>query len=361
MIKIFKNITIYIFIISCLFFILEIFSRAIFPEFTSNFIETEIKNNHKISLGKNIYIKKINNINFRVASQNNLEQIDNKKNIWIFGDSVTFGMGNKYTNTFYFYLKKNLELENLQYNILISGDYGADSESTYNKIKLLEKKFLPEDIIIYQFNYNDITKQNEKILKDDNYLIKFIFKTAQFRYEYLNKSTFISTLSHYAGIFARKTNGDCDSRGLDALGQYTYAYIGKNYIETSNNAWKTFENNIEKISNLAKKNNLKFLILISPIPLQIPHHEDNNKLKFDISCATIDPHEKLISILKNKKYLYSDPLNLFITSSKINKRENNNGLLFLKYDDNHPNADGNKLLSISLFHEVKKIILNSYN
>lgn len=359
--KIFKDICIYTFVITFTFFLLEIFSRAIFPEFTNNFIETEIKDNHKISLGKNIYIKKIHKVNFRVAGQNNLEQIENKKNIWIFGDSVTYGMGNKYTNTFYFYLKKNLELENLQYNILISGDYGADSESTYNKIKLLEKKFLPEDIIIYQFNYNDITKQNEKILKDDNYLKKFIIKTAQFRYEYLNKSTFISTLSHYAGIFARKTNGNCDSRGLHALGQYTYAYISKNYIETSNDAWKTFENNIEKISNLAKKNNLKFLILISPIPLQIPYHEDNNKLKFDISCATIDPHKKLTTILKNKKILYVDPLNLFIATSQINENENNKDSLFLKYDDNHPNADGHKLISISLFHEVKKIISKNSN
>ena len=131
----------------------------------------------------------------------------------------------------------------------------------------IEKYLKPQDIIIYQFNFNDIidiaqkiayldriknTEKNEDInnninisIKDEDIphrrkIISLIVNTNVFRYKYLNHSAFFKLIQHHASIFVRKTKGSCEERNLDALGPYTYSYFGKNYEEKSLKLWDLF-------------------------------------------------------------------------------------------------------------------------
>ena len=76
-------------------------------------------------------------------------------------------------------------------------------------------------------------KNNLIVKSEQGFFRKMIAVIDPIRFEYLHKSTFIRVLTHYASITKRKTSGDCKSRGIDALGQYTYSYGSLNYLDES--------------------------------------------------------------------------------------------------------------------------------
>ena len=71
-----------------------------------------------------------------------------------------------------------------------------------------------------------------------------------------------------------------------------------------------------------------------------------------VDCSTIDGRAKILEILNNNQIEYSDPLDLFLETEKIDVKENNFEPLFFEYDTNHPNAKGNLLLSLSLYKSI---------
>ena len=65
----------------------------------------------------------------------------------------------------------------------------------------------------------------------------------------------------------------------------------------------------------------------------------------------MDPHAKIIEMLKNLNIEYSDPLPIFLEKINTDYNEQNYSQLFLDYDDNHPNAYGQVLLAYSLLNK----------
>lgn len=350
-----KNVSVYLLIILLTLLVAEVIFRAIFPEFAKNQVYYRVNDKNIISKGQNQYFNYLQDLKYR--SKTNLEEkFDfNKKTIWLLGDSVTNGFGLKFTETYSFQLANILKNIGYDYNLITSSGYNSDLKKNVNVIISNKRLFNENDIIIYQFNYNDIlphTSDDITNSQTESFLKKFIKKTTTFRYAYLNRSTFARTLQHYAAFFAKKISGKCSERGLDALGQYTYAYGSRGYEKTSKKAWNLFYEDLKKTNEISKNLNLKFIVLISPISLQLPHHENNDKFNLDLNCATIDPYKKIKNMLADLNIEYSDPLPMFLEKINTDFDEQNFSQLFLDHDNNHPNVYGQLLLAYSLLSKL---------
>ena len=183
--------------------------------------------------------------------------------------------------------------------------------------------------------------------KKQSLLIALIFKTNKFRYKYLNHSSFLKMLQHYAGIHARKTKGSCKERQLHAMGEYTYTFFTKGFEKQSLEIWNKLKKLIITTNASAKNINSEFIILLSPISLQLIQHKKNNKLNYDLSCATINPHNYFIDFLNKNNIKYVDPLDLFLKHEK-----KNNISLFHSYDTNHPNKEGHQIIANSIYEKI---------
>ena len=136
------------------------------------------------------------------------------------------------------------------------------------------------------------------------------------------------------------------------MGQYTYSYGSITYSDDSKDAWKIFENKILRLKQLTNNKKIKFIVLISPISIQLKNHQKLNFHNYDLNCSTINGRKKILDILKNNKIVFSDPLKLFEETIKIDTDEKNFEPLFFEFDTNHPNAKGSYLMSISLSETI---------
>ena len=371
-----KKYTFYIIYILFLFSILELGTRLIFPDFKENNIFYDKNEYHRVSKGIDTYFQIVGKTKFRVSKLNEKIEFNEKKSIWFLGDSVTNGYGVEFEDTYYSVFNRKLDTE---INIYNSSNYNSSYMNTFSNLNgTIEKYLKPQDIIIYQFNFNDIidiaqkiayldriknTEKNEDInnnvnisIKDEDIphrrkIISLIVNTNVLRCKYLNHSAFFKLIQHHASIFVRKTKGSCEERNLDALGPYTYSYFGKNYEEKSLKLWDLFTKSIIQTNTELKNKNINFLVLITPISLQVKNHEKINKLNYDLKCSTNNGHEYLLNILNENKIQFINVLPYF---NKFMENENNKSkYLFHTYDTNHPNKKGHELIADAVFQELR--------
>ena len=367
--KIFKIILATFLVIILFFSLLELIATKFFPEYSQNQIYKPTKQNgdgslYRVSRSKNQYFKKFKGLEIRSDMTENLNLIKEYNTMWFFGDSVTNGLGVRYTDTYYFNLKRLLANNKFFFNIFAAAEYNNNLSNTMNAVNGINEKnnfFNKGDYFIYQFNYNDIlpkefytnkTNRKNSVKSKKSNFRSFISFSDRFRFEYLHRLTFFRVLTHYASIVSKKTLGSCRERDIDALGQYTYAYGAVNYSQESKDAWKYFENKFIELNEIAKKNDLKFIVLISPISISFKSHDKLNLYNYDLKCSTIDGRKEIISMLERNNISYSDPLPLFQEKIDIDLKEKNFDPLFFEYDTNHPNSKGHQLLALSLFKTI---------
>ena len=100
---------------------------------------------------------------------------------------------------------------NNDFNVYASSEYNNNFKNTFSNLNNSLLRYLKEnDVIIYQFNFNDIIEIakvdpsfQDKDLTNSG-LINLINNTNKFRYKYLNHSTLLKYLQHHASIVARK-------------------------------------------------------------------------------------------------------------------------------------------------------------
>ena len=356
-----KSISKYFFFLILLFLILEIFSRFLFTDFNENSIFINIDKNTRISKGIKTHFNKYEDIMVRVPYSNKKLEKKYKKTIWVIGDSVTNGYGVRYHETYYSFLDDLINSNDKKYNIISNSFYGSD----FGDVKALVKGKIinygePNDILVYQFHYNDLTDIAKYQIKLDDTKLPFrgrldyfINKSRNFRYEYLNRSTLIKVLNHYSSILVRNTKGSCMERGTDALGPYTFAYSARGFEKESDQSWKKFEEDLIETKKILSTKNIKFVVLIVPISIQIEHHQKLNKLNYDINCGKFNPRQKLLKFLKNAEIEYADPTEMFEIRSNQFFKEENSQPLFVQYDTAHPNSIGHYLMGLELYQKLK--------
>jgi hypothetical protein len=396
--KIIKNIFVYSFILIFTFIILEIISRAFFNELSNNHIHKTISQTEIIS--KNIYVFRENFDGFRIRKSNKI--YDKKINydlVYLIGDSVSGGYGLKYVDTFFSMAEDMLNNSSLNKKRFLSiGNYNNNIFDNYDIINNNINKFSKDDYLMFQFNFNDLnfynfkkfftSQESESVVLDkdetsnvnnlnrednefissnlnnyssessqNNIIYKLLStvrdKTRILRARYLNHSGFLRVMQHYAGIFSRRTSGSCEDRKFDALGQYTYTFGSIGFEKESEILWKITENFFYEINSIAIKNNINFVVLISPISLLVDYHDHMNHTNLSLDCATIDAHKRLIAILKKNNIDYIDPLDKFNSFAKASFNEKNQLNLFHNFDTNHPNYKGSYLIALSILEYFK--------
>ena len=104
----------------------------------------------------------------------------------------------------------------------------------------------------------------------------------------------------------------CGNLGFSTLGQYTYSFGAKQFEKKSLKIWDEFEKDLINLNEYLKLKKLNFAVIISPISLQIPHHEGINHRGLSFQCSTIDGYKKIIETLSNVNIDIIDPVDDFI-------------------------------------------------
>ncbi len=396
--KIIKSILVYLFILVLTFIILETISRAFFHEIGENYIHKTISENERIH--KNIYRFTENFDGFKIRKSTKVyDKNTNYDRVYLIGDSVSQGYGLKYVDTFFSIAEDMINNSSLnKKRFLAIGSYNNNIFDSFDIINDNINKFSKNDYLMFQFNFNDLNfynfekyftlspsenvfldngkalsvnnlnkEERELILSNldnnyyksmpDNIIYKVLTtvrdKTRKLRATYLNRSSFLRVMQHYAGIFSRSTQGSCKDRKLDALGQYTYSFGAIGFEKESEILWKILENYFYEMNDLSKKNNINFIILISPISLLVDHHDHLNHTNLSMDCATIDAHKRLIRIFEKNNIDYIDPLDKFNSFAQASFNEKNQLNLFHNFDTNHPNYNGSYLIGLSILEYFK--------
>lgn len=352
-----KILYIFIFIFLC-----EILTRSFFPDFINR--EIISNNDHHIIQGKNNYYKNIvQGEKITKIRDSKIDKLTDYKNlIYILGDSVTAGFGLSYQNTFYSITENLLNSASIPVKILPLAKNGSNLFSEKKSFKEFYKNNNSKEkkIVIYQFAYNDLSPSylyNRNLEYDNfgpnqtsNLYKKIAINTAKLRYQYLNKSAFLSLAQFYIGKIRYKSwSSSCSTRGNFALGEWTFAYRGKGFEKDSDKIWKMFEEDLLDLKNFSQLNNLDFYVLISPLSVQVPNHEQMNIYNYDLKCATQDPRKFLISLLKKNFIDYIDPTGKMIAYSNNFLLEGNKEQFFFDLDYAHPNELGSRIIAESLF------------
>jgi hypothetical protein len=362
-----KIVLISLLISSFIFFIFETFFRAYFNEFSNRIVKGY--DNHGVVQNKYQFFKTIKSKNgeTRIRDPKYIKNENSDFYVAIIGDSVTAGYGLAYNNTFYYIAENLLNNINLKTNIVAYGSNGSDLHEELIKFNnyYVDNGDYKKKILIYQFSYNDLTAQylygfdkgfeyfGPKEMSKLNKVIAI--KTMAFRYEYLNKSTFLSWLQFEMGKLRwNVSEKDCLKRGVYALGELTYAYYAKGFESDSEKVWNGFEKDLKSLKDFAVKNNFELYVLIQPLSLQVIDHEENNMYNYDTQCATIDARVNIVKTLEKLSIKYIDPLPAINKYIQEQKNENNKQKLFFDLDIMHPNELGSRIIGEQFFYKLHR-------
>ncbi len=334
-----------------LFILIEIFFRFFFKEFNSSDVSYNLEGDHRVVKGiksHNYKDKSFERLVIRVENKDDIIQFSDINKIYFLGDSITYGYGVDFNETYHQKLKV---ISNLDYQIIAASEFGVTAEEIFETITKMDKIISPGDILVYQFNYNDIIPIKKNLNHQESSEVDILKKikknTYHFRYKYLNRSVFFQVLQHYASVITNSKEGNCEERGKNALGQYTYTYFSKKYFNESKILWNNFNGSLKNIAYSLEQKQVKFYVLISPISLQLPNHSANNKFKLDINCSELDGREYLLKLLENNNIKFIDPLDKLISNLSSSK-----DLLFQQFDTNHLNPKGHQLVSESIYETL---------
>ena len=260
-----KIILINIIILTVFFGLAELTFRVLYQEFTNDI------HSRGMTFGKTIHTSKFYEIDMRVPYAGyNIEVKEDVPILLILGDSITMGYGSSYEEMYQHRLARLLNI-NSRIKVISLAGYG---NGLFDTTKILEQLLSRSDrklnikYIMYQFNFNDITPFSAEALKQGDHLAgiehtELFSKIAMLRYKYLNHSTFLRMIQHYAGRLKRKTHGTCDERGYDTLQQYTWTFGCRPFKSRSETLWQEFDKSVLEVKQFSDKISAKFVILFS--------------------------------------------------------------------------------------------------
>ena len=308
-----------------------VFLLIIFLELISNFFKLsslmgiqkgliyEKDNTHYLSPNKEgiIFNKRvfIDKYGFRVPSKD--FKYSKYNNIFILGDSVTFGNGIKEEKTFIGLLRKNIADK----NFLNSSVPGYQIEDHVNVIRKSEK-FNNISKIFYFFTLNDIYGDSNVMGLDKSQNDESNFHLKKF--EIINKINIFLRNKSYLYMFIKGIGTDPSRRWFLNL---LRSYENKNLTKFEENLvfLKEFSHNIES----------KFIVILLPYEYQTR----------DCSHEILKPQKKIITILNNLNIDFTD-----LTSKFCNKKKPKR--YFYKFDPMHLSQLGHLLVFESLKNEI---------
>ena len=270
-------------------------------------------NSSGIIFSKKVFIDKYG---FRVPKKD--FKYEGSKNIFLIGDSTTFGNGVLEKNTFVGLLRKRYKDINF-YNSSVPGYQIKHHIINLEKIK----KFENVEKIIYFFTLNDVLnsanivgiKKDDKI-REGYFILKDIKLLKKLNNFLINKSYF------YMYVKGKLT--DPSKRWFSSVNNF---YL-KNNLEFLNT-------NFEKMENFSKNINAKLVIVVLPYEYQTRNCKKDSLL----------PQNKLRAITSKKDINYLDFTHYFCSLKSPKK-------YFYKFDPMHLSEKGHMLVYNSIINEI---------
>ena len=315
------NISLIFFIFGFLEIGARLFSRAIFFGNSKNLFDTSNKNyitNCKSceaeSFGQKIYTDKFG---FRTSNPNKLNSKIDKEKIIIIGDSVAFGPGVKYKETFQGLLSDNFS-EYIFINRSVIGHSLDQHLQTANLIKK-DHQNINKVYLIYCLNdlsnisSYEIIKNSEPNEIDNNWVDK------------IKKNKFFSLINEQ---LRNKSILYMLIKGIVTEPQERYFFSDlKNYSLDED---KLNINILKEISEIFKEQNIEFTVIVSPYEYQVRNAELNNNLLL--------PQKLLKEFFEKNQISFIDAYTNFLESGFRSSD------LFLPYDPMHLSTAGHKIL-----------------
>jgi len=269
-----------------------------------------------------------------------------KKNIFYLGDSFTYGLGLDYSNTYV----GILENKNISYNHFNFGLQGySPVVYKYQLNKMINKKIYPKKIIL-ALDYTDLFEDSDRWIEPLNETLPPTLKN--FLGDNDNNESFKDRNLKVTRILSRSINGFFRDIRLATknfvnqnaqkqvekteIGRFLYsnegAFIKKNFSTKSlKHRAKDLEKTLKDISNIAKKINSDFYILIYPWPDTLAYGQNNFNWEKFVSNFCIKNCKMIINTFP--KFLEYKNKNIYWHKD-----------LFIK-EDLHFNKFGNSLIA----------------
>ncbi len=279
-----------------------------------------------------------------------IKKDENKENIFIFGDSMTYGVGIEYEKTYAGLISNYFNNYNT-YNFAV-GSY-SPTVHLYKLKKAINSNIIPKKIFIF-LDFSDVIDEagrwyldpetniprlrNKTHIKKESFVDKN-FKLVKNIFVYINYN--LRTFRSYL----KKEIANSDKIKTSIQSNFTYTDLNlldqrfweKDYF---NNGIKSIERNFDEFKSISKKNNFDIYLVIYPWAETLEFGQEKfnwskfaNKLCNSENCFVIDAIPEFISY----------------------KQKNNNWIRELYFlNDEHFNAFGAKLLSEIVINYFKK-------
>ncbi len=322
----------------------ELAARALFPHMAGHIISSSK------TRSKNFHRKQISGVEMRVPQPDyEFDAESTQRVLLVMGDSITFGFGLAFQDIYWQRWQRVLDLRPDDPIQIISPAYmGNNFSNNTEAIRQFIDLFADKEIvgIVYQFNFNDILPLRAEAIRAGVHLTPLQKTLMEFRVKYLNLSVAQKVAAHYLNRLRHSLRPeDCKGLGVNALGEYTYAYGAKGFEEVSSELWQGFDEKVSEIHNIVPRT--PFFILVSPLSPHIdPHYQGNYSTfrpRFD--CATIDPIEQLTRISKANDIDLIDPTGYMAQVFQSSVAEGNPAQMFFFNDSNHFNEMGASYLA----------------
>ena len=272
--------------------------------------------------------------------------IKNKKsNVLVFGDSMTFGVGLNYEDTFVGILEKNNPNYNF-YNFSV-GSY-SPTVHLYKLKKAIENNIYPEKIILF-LDLSDIYDEGDRWMIDSNTNKPKLKTDVTFRTRVLQKKKFthrnfkitksiIDKIKYNSRILRQKIN-KIKNEGekikivkTSIQAQFTYTKIDDVHAdywskEIFSRGLIKIKKNIDQIAKLAKENNSEFYLVIYPFGETLEYGQSifnwenfSKDLCSKNNCKLVNTFKEFRERKEVDKFWYSNLY--FIGDEHLNKNGN---------------------------------------
>ena len=278
-----------------------------------------------------------------------------KKNMFMFGDSMTYGVGLEYDQTF----AGIIDNEFKDYNVYNFGLSSYSSTVYLHQLKeTLRKDILPDEILIF-LDLSDLRQDAVEWYYDKDEAAPRLFTNNTYLHEKNKNEKFknknfkvLRNIASFMNYNLRNLRAEINlslkenykiKRTVQASFTYTdIEDLDKNYWnkDTLEKGKKIISNNLSEFKNLSQRHNFKIFLIAYPWSETVEFGQDKfNWSKFlkslcnSENCKTIDTFGKFIEYKKNNKNWVLD-------------------LYFL--NDVHFNENGSKVFAKMIIDEIKE-------
>jgi lysophospholipase L1-like esterase len=309
---------------------LEIATRMLAPEYVNVHFSDTVTRGHEIVRNRT-WGHRVT----RAQADDALQRTGGEHRVLFVGDSVTFGYGIEFEDTYHEVAGKLLAKADCDVSVHGVGTYFTDLD------KLLASPFRPfivsgyqADLVVYQFNVNDLDVPGPRTGKPPG--TRLIDKLQRLRIAYLNQSAFLTAVQ---SVTMRLYQRSLRQRLTSSL-RYAPDTNPAVYLEQ----WRVMEESLLSARELFRQAGADFAILIVPEAYRLSDGPVDNELHIDTSEIEEWPDQKMRQLAERLGIPVMDS----VPALQKFRADNPETRLYFPNDENHPNELGHRIIGMSV-------------